>query len=86
VNKKTSEVKVLHISAAHDLGKVINLLLTEGQVYGAIAMGIGYTLTLTAAAIANAIYNAVGVRIKELPITPEKVLAALEEKKKKVKS
>lgn len=31
-------------------------------------------------AIANAIYNAVGVRIKELPITPEKVLKALQEK------
>ena len=28
-------------------------------------------------AIANAVYNAVGVRIKELPITPEKVLSAL---------
>ena len=28
-------------------------------------------------AIANAVYNAVGVRIKELPITPEKVLKAL---------
>ncbi len=28
-------------------------------------------------AIANAVYNAVGVRIKELPITPEKVLRAL---------
>ena len=30
-------------------------------------------------AIANAIYNAVGVRIKELPITPEKVIMALRE-------
>jgi 4-hydroxybenzoyl-CoA reductase subunit alpha len=29
-------------------------------------------------AIANAIYNAVGVRITELPITPEKILKALE--------
>ena len=29
------------------------------------------------AAIANAVYDAVGVRIKELPITPEKILAAL---------
>ncbi len=28
-------------------------------------------------AIANAVYNAVGVRIKELPITPQKVLKAL---------
>src|SRR2546428_4893726 len=31
----------------------------------------------TAAGIANAIYDAVGVRINSLPITPEKVLAAL---------
>jgi len=31
-------------------------------------------------AIVNAIYNAIGVRMTELPITPEKVLRALEEK------
>lgn len=30
-------------------------------------------------AIVNAVYNAVGVRITELPITPEKILRALEE-------
>ena len=30
--------------------------------------------------VANAIYDAVGVRIKELPITPDKVLKALREK------
>ena len=30
-----------------------------------------------AAAIANAIYNAIGVRVRELPITPEKILQAL---------
>ncbi len=35
----------------------------------------------TAPAIANAIYNAVGVRIKDLPITSDKILRALEEKK-----
>jgi len=33
------------------------------------------------AAMANAIYNAIGVWIRELPITPDKVLAALEERK-----
>jgi len=33
-----------------------------------------------AAAIANAVYDAVGVRIRSLPLTPEKVLAALKEK------
>ncbi len=32
-------------------------------------------------AIVNAIYNAVGVRITELPVTPEKVLRGIEEKK-----
>jgi CO/xanthine dehydrogenase Mo-binding subunit len=31
-------------------------------------------------AIVNAIYNAVGVRITELPVTPEKILQGLEEK------
>jgi 4-hydroxybenzoyl-CoA reductase alpha subunit len=34
----------------------------------------------TAPAIANAVYDAVGVRIKDLPITAEKVLKALKEK------
>jgi len=41
------------------------------------------TQVATPSAIANAIYDAIGVRIKELPITPEKILKALEEKKQK---
>ncbi|MCB9272828.1 MAG: xanthine dehydrogenase family protein molybdopterin-binding subunit [Lewinellaceae bacterium] len=42
------------------------------------ASGIGEPANIaTAAAIANAVYNAIGVRIYELPITPQKVLAAL---------
>jgi xanthine dehydrogenase molybdenum-binding subunit len=36
----------------------------------------------TAPALVNAIYNAVGVRIKELPATAERVLAALQEQKR----
>jgi xanthine dehydrogenase molybdenum-binding subunit len=39
--------------------------------------GASLAQSTAAAAIANAIYDAVGVRIKELPITPEKVLSAL---------
>lgn len=35
-----------------------------------------------AAAIANAIYNAIGIRFYELPITPEKILAALKRRGK----
>ncbi|MBW2311277.1 MAG: xanthine dehydrogenase family protein molybdopterin-binding subunit, partial [Deltaproteobacteria bacterium] len=38
-------------------------------------------LVPTAPAIANAIYDAIGVKITSLPITPEKVLAALKERK-----
>jgi CO/xanthine dehydrogenase Mo-binding subunit len=37
----------------------------------------------TMAAIANGIYDAVGVRITDLPITPEKILAALKAKEGK---
>jgi|SRR5579859_651307 len=41
-------------------------------------IGIGEPVTIpTAAAIANAVANALGVRISSLPITPQKVLAAL---------
>jgi|WetSurMetagenome_2_1015567.scaffolds.fasta_scaffold15244_4 4-hydroxybenzoyl-CoA reductase alpha subunit len=47
--------------------------------FGAKEAGEGLT-NPTAGAIGNAVYNAVGVRITELPITPEKVLRALEEK------
>ena len=40
--------------------------------------GIGEPPTIpTAGAIANAVYNALGVRIREIPITPDKVLNAL---------
>jgi len=45
------------------------------------ARGVGELGANTIApAIANAIYDAVGVRIKELPITPEKILKALQTK------
>jgi CO/xanthine dehydrogenase Mo-binding subunit len=37
----------------------------------------------TIAAIANGVYDAIGVRIKDLPITPEKILQALTAKEKK---
>lgn len=43
------------------------------------AKGIGEPPIIpTAAAIANAVYDAIGVRIKELPMTPRQVLAALQ--------
>ena len=46
------------------------------------AKGASETAILTGApAIANAVFDAIGVRITSLPITPEKVLAALQEKR-----
>ena len=43
-------------------------------------LGLGEPPTIpTAAAIANAVANAIGVRVHSLPITPEKVLGALHE-------
>ncbi|HET7766585.1 MAG TPA: molybdopterin cofactor-binding domain-containing protein [Burkholderiales bacterium] len=49
--------------------------------FGAKEVGQGPLLPVMPA-VANAVYDAVGVRIDELPITPDKVLAALEKKAK----
>jgi 4-hydroxybenzoyl-CoA reductase subunit alpha len=47
------------------------------------AKGITETVSMPPApAIANAIYDAIGVRINDLPMTPEKILDALKAKKK----
>jgi len=51
--------------------------------YGAKEVGQGPLLPVMPA-VANAIYDAVGVRIDEIPITPDKVLKALENKAKRV--
>ena len=134
VDTETGELEILKITAVHDCGKAINPLLTEGQVEGGVAMGVGYavmeemvvdhgrvknpqftdylvptaldvpsivtslverpeptgpfgakgigepSLLPTAPAIVNAIQDAVGIHIRELPATPEKILKALLEK------
>jgi len=49
--------------------------------FGAKEVGQGPLLPVPPA-VANAVYDAVGVRIDEVPITPEKVLKALREKSK----
>jgi 4-hydroxybenzoyl-CoA reductase subunit alpha len=48
--------------------------------YGAKEVGQGPLLPIPPA-VANAVYDAVGVRIDEIPVTPEKVLKALAAKK-----
>ncbi len=136
VDIETGEVKIIRMVAAHDVGKILNPQTLKGQIYGALAQGVGYALyeklesqegrimnpnfrdykiprvhemqfpidlefietndgfgpfgakgvaepglVPTAPAIANAIYDAIGVRIRDLPITPEKILTALKNPK-----
>ncbi|MBI4525183.1 MAG: xanthine dehydrogenase family protein molybdopterin-binding subunit [Deltaproteobacteria bacterium] len=71
------------IPSALDVPKVIPIIVETGEPTGPFgAKGVGECgLVGTAPAIANAIYDAVGVRIKELPLTPERVLQALKNKK-----
>ncbi|HLQ38310.1 MAG TPA: hypothetical protein VK348_10935, partial [Planctomycetota bacterium] len=46
------------------------------------AVGLGEPPSVAApAAIANAVFNAIGVPVRHLPITPDKVLVALSQRK-----
>jgi len=67
---------------APDMPEVRPVLVEDGRGLGPYgAKGIGEApIVPTAPAIANAIFDAVGVRVTSLPVTPEKVLAAMEER------
>lgn len=69
-----------------DMPPITTILVESNDPNGPYgAKGLGEpALTAIAPAIANAIYDAVGVRINSLPITPEKILQALKENPKKV--
>ena len=45
VDRDTGDVKVVRYVGVHDCGRVINPLIVEGQVHGAIGPGIGQALT-----------------------------------------
>ncbi|UCG64174.1 MAG: xanthine dehydrogenase family protein molybdopterin-binding subunit [Deltaproteobacteria bacterium] len=67
---------------ALDIPEVTSLIVEATHREGPWgAKGIGeMTIVPIAPAIANGIYDAVGVRIKDLPITPDKILSALKRK------
>ena len=44
VDTKLGTVKVTNIVAAHDLGRVVNPVLAEGQIEGGVAQGLGMAL------------------------------------------
>ncbi|MGZ8209907.1 MAG: xanthine dehydrogenase family protein molybdopterin-binding subunit [Burkholderiales bacterium] len=133
VDTRSGKVRVVKLVAAHDVGKVINVLGAENQIDGGVIQAIGFALTesevfdqatgvclnpnlvdyklmtmkdipeiqpifiesidphgpygakglgeppysVPAPAIANAIYNAIGVRFTEIPINAPSVLQGL---------
>ena len=56
----------------------IDVTIVDQPDRGVVGLGEPPTIS-TASAIANAVANATGVRIRSLPITPERVLAALQQ-------
>ncbi|MDP2240102.1 MAG: molybdopterin-dependent oxidoreductase [Burkholderiales bacterium] len=71
------------LASMMDIPEIIPILVETGHAEGPFgAKGVGELAAApTAPAIANAIFDAVGVRIRDLPLTPEKILKALREKK-----
>lgn len=71
------------VPTALDMPHIEAVIVETGDPEGPFgAKGVGEMGgTPTAAAIANAVYDAVGVRLNQLPMTGERVLAAIEEKR-----
>ena len=78
---KTPSLSEYLIPTSMDYPDIQAIILESGTGLGPFgAKGIGEpSLTPAAPAVASAIANAIGVSIPEIPITPEKVLAALDQ-------
>jgi 4-hydroxybenzoyl-CoA reductase subunit alpha len=66
----------------HDMPQVVTELVETDEPngpFGAKEVGQGPLLPIMPA-VANAVYDAVGVRIDEVPVTPDKILRALDDK------
>jgi xanthine dehydrogenase molybdenum-binding subunit len=70
------DYKIPTMADMPDIDPVLLEVWKGAGEYGACGIGEG-TLTCTPRAILNAIYNAIGVRIDDIPVKPEKVLRAL---------
>jgi 4-hydroxybenzoyl-CoA reductase subunit alpha len=76
------------IPTALDMPAIDALIVESNEPngpFGAKEVGEG-NIVPTIAAVLNAVHDAVGVRIYELPLTPERVYTAIEEYKKKNKA
>jgi len=76
VNNNFTDYRILR---ACDVPQIDAIIVESDEPTGPFgAKGVGEaTMVGTAAAIANAIYGAIGVRMKELCITQEKILEAI---------
>lgn len=83
-NQVNADLHNYLIATAADVPKIDSVIVDSYEPagpYGAKEVGEGATLPILGA-IANAIEDAVGVRIKELPITPEKILNGIKQLQK----
>lgn len=73
------------IPTAMDMIQVENIIVEDPESTAPFgAKGIGEPVMIPIApAILNAIYDAIGVRITELPVTPERLIKAMEEDRKR---
>ena len=79
VSGNFGEAKIPSICDIPKLKTVIQEFPVGNGPFGGMSIGEPPVVP-TAAAIANAVHDAIGVRIYDLPITAEKVLRALREK------
>ncbi|MBI4470809.1 MAG: xanthine dehydrogenase family protein molybdopterin-binding subunit [Acidobacteria bacterium] len=64
---------------SHGVPEMENVIINRPDVQKAMGSG-EVTITAIAAAMGNAIFDATGARIRQLPFTPERVLAALKQR------
>ena len=77
VNPTFDTYRIMGIKDCPEIDVVLTSVVSGYNNAG--IMGLGEPATVpTAAAVANAVYNAIGVQVLELPMTPARVLAALE--------
>jgi xanthine dehydrogenase YagR molybdenum-binding subunit len=75
------DLEAYKILSPRDMFEAESILVPQANLgNNTSAAGIGEPpIVPTLGAIANAIYNATGARVRELPMTPDRVLAALAE-------
>lgn len=70
------DYKIPTMADMPDIDPVLLEVWKGAGEYGACGIGEG-TVTCTPRSVLNAIYNAIGVRVNDIPVKPEKVLRAL---------